>query len=778
MAKFDVNGIQNAEVSKKLACEKAPLVQLRLMEAYTDTHARTAHLPKAQREIACLRVLYPTLFRQIEDCDRFAGRLDFLPIGFGSVTSLGGVGHYCVFGKLREFQESLPEGEKARVDALYDYWLNHDLKTIYCNEVLTEDTTGRFIDCRFPLIATARLSGMMLDYPKLLRVGIGGLRREIAVRLEQDADNPFLLAALECLYLFSDCAESLRQMALAQIPAKPAARQAQLQTIAAGLESIREAPPTTFHEALQLFWLFALLSGVINYGRLDDYLGPYLVQDLQQGRITKNEAYEHLVSLWTLIENRRTTVNGRIIVGGRGRAHPAEADVFLHLAMRVAKNCRFVEPQFTLRFDETTPESVWDEALDALASGATYPTLYNDTVNVPAVAYGMRIPEAAAEQYVPFGCTEFVIQGQSTGTPNVCVNVLKLLTIFLSGGTDPMDGVDKSACVPLPPLYAYDTFEAFYAGYRALLDRYLDLSADAQYRSYDVMRAHVSFLFTSILTDDCLARGRAVLDGGVRYLGGTNEIYGLINASDSLFAIKHLVYDTKRYSIDEIAEAVRANFVGYERLRKACLDCEKYGNDLDGADGMAVRLYEHIARGVRDRGIQKGMQYFLVVISNNQLNTDWGLLTGASPDGRLSGMYMNPANNPQGGADQNGPTAMLNSLVKLDPRLHAGSVQNIKFSPGLLQNNRAAVKALLQAYFHNGGCHLMVTVVDRGVLEDAVLHPERYPNLIVRVSGFSAVFVDLSLQVQQELLSRVLYDDPQGKQTSPPAYCEGSACNP
>ena len=528
--------------------------------------------------------------------------------------------------------------------------------------------------------------------------------------------------------------------------------------MAEGLAWIRSERPRTFHEALQLFWLFALLAGVINYGRLDDYLGPYLAADLAAGRLTDEEAYRYVRSLWTMIENRRTTVNGRVIVGGKGRKHPKEADVFLHYAMRVAKDCRYVEPQFTLRFDKDTSEEIWDEALDALGAGATYPTLYNDDVNVPAVAYGMRIDEKAAEQYVPFGCTEFVIQGQSTGTPNICINLLKLLTIFMNGGIDPIDGKRKSGPVEIRPLESYHTFEEFYDGYKALLDYYLDLSVKAQYHSYEVMNRYVSFLFTSLLTDDCIARGKALLDGGVRYLGGTNETYGNINTSDSLWAIKDLVFIRKKYTLRQINDALLANFVGYELLRKDCLRCDKYGNDLDTADSMANDLYEFVAKGVRQRGIDIGMQYFLIVISNNQLNTEWGNRTGASPDGRLSGMYMNPANNPQGGANTSGPTAMLNSLAKFDARYHGGSVQNIKFAPAMVNENRPLIKKLFRTYFDRGGCHLMVTVVDKGVLEDAVVHPEKYPDLIVRVSGFSAVFVDLSPNIQQELLSRVLYD--------------------
>ena len=745
MANFNVEGAQNVEISKKIPCEKPLIVQLDIMERYTAVHKACAALPKEIREVECLKVLYPTLFRKITDQDLIAGRTDFLPIGFGCVTSLGGVGHYCVFKKLRAFQQQLDETERKRVDTLYDYWLDHDLKTQFNKEVLTEDTLGMFIDCEYPMIATARLSGMMLDYPKLLDKGIGGLRSDLQEKLKEQPDNNFYKAGIQCLDIFVDCASHLQQDAREQMASANMKRQKELERICQALENIKEKKPGTFHEAMQLFWLFALLAGVINYGRLDDYLGPYLVADLKSGRLTDEEAYRYIHSLWTMIENRRTTVNGRIIVGGKGRKHPKEADVFLHIAMKVAKNCRYVEPQFTLRFDKDTSEEIWDEALDALGAGATYPTLYNDDVNVPAVMYGMRVDEKAAEQYVPFGCTEFVIQGQSTGTPNICINLLKLLTIYMNDGIDPIDGKRKSGPVPLKKLEEYQTFEEFYDGYKALLD-------------YEVMNQHVSFLFTSLLTDDCIARGKALLDGGVRYLGGTNETYGNINTSDSLWVIRDLVFNQKKYTLRQLNDAMLANFNGYEALRKDCLNCDKYGNDLETADTMANDLYEFVAKGVRNRGIAIGMQYFLIVISNNQLNTEWGNRTAASPDGRLSCMYMNPANNPQGGANKSGPTAMLNSLAKFDAKYHGGSVQNIKFSPSMFNENRAVIKSLFKTYFAKGGCHLMVTVVDKGVLEDAVEHPENYPDLIVRVSGFSAVFVDLSPNIQQELLSRVLYD--------------------
>ena len=757
MARINIEGAQNVSVSKRLPCEKSTDEQLAIMEAYTRAHRESEHLGKAQRELNCLKVLFPTMFRSIEPQDLIAGRLDFLPIGFGSVTSIGGVGHYCVFHELRAFMDRLEDEEKKkRVQVLYDYWQDHDVKALYCADVLNETTTGRFIDCKYPFMATARLSGMMLDYAKLVRLGVNGLIAE----LKQAEDNEFINASLGAMDLFKDVIRREIELVEEAMADAGEARKKELVRMKGDLEAILVHKPETFTQALQLMWLFALCAGCINYGRLDIVLGPYLKRDLDRGVLSWEKAREIVTSLWTLIENRRTTVNGRIIVGGQGREDAEACNLFARLCLEVAQHCRYVEPQFTLRFDHTTPKDILDMAYHCLASGSTYPTLYNDDVNVDAVAWGMRIDRKRAEQYVPFGCTEFVIQGKSVGTPNTLLNLLKILQLALNEGRDPMDGIVKSGPVPVRPLEEFHTFEEFYDQYKALLDYYFDLSVKAQKYSYEVMNREVSFLFTSILMDDCIARGKALLDGGVEILGGTNETYGNINTSDALVAIKKLVFEEKKYTLRELNDAALADFEGKRNtlIRNDLLAAPKYGNDLEEADELANDLYEYVAKGIRDRGIREGLGYYLIVISNNQTNTDWGLKTDASLDGRKKGMYMNPANNPVGGAAKNGPTACMNSLAKFDAKYHAGSVQNMKFTPRMMKEDEAKVRAMWRTYFKKGGCQLMVTCVNPGELEDAMVHPENHRDLIVRVAGYSAVFVNLDRHVQEELLSRELYD--------------------
>lgn len=756
MARINIDGVQNCEVSIKIPCEKSPLEQLEIMEAYTQTYQKSINLDKARREINCLKVIYPTLFRSIEETDLLAGRLDFLPIGFGCVTSVGGVGHYCVFHKLREFKKLLDTDEqKARVDVLYDFWQEHDVKALYCQDILNDDTTGRFIDCKYPFMATARLSGMMLDYQKLMNLGING----IIALLKEKKQNEFIKASIDAMLLLKDVIEKQKELVNEAIEkTNNIDRKSELTLMYNSLDYIKENKPKTFHQALQLFWIYALCAGVINYGRMDIVLGPYLKHDLDNNIIDEKEAYRYLKSLWLMIENRRTTVNGRIIVGGIGREDEKACNMFTRLCLKVCKETRYVEPQFTLRLDKNTPDDIKDLAYECIASGATYPTLYNDEVNIPAVKYAMNIDDKTAKQYVPFGCGEFVIQGKSVGTPNTLLNLVKIMQLALNEGYDPMDHIYKAGPIKVKPLKEMKTFDDFYNQYKKLLDYYFDLSVSAQLHSYKIMNQEVSFLFTSILMDDCINREKSLLDGGVEILGGTNETYGNINSSDALYTIKTLVYDQKKYTLEQLNQAALNNYVGYEMILKDILALPKYGNDDKECDDMAIDLYEYVAKGIRQRGIDNHMGYYLIVISNNQTNTDWGHQTDASLDGRKKGMYMNPANNPQGGAAKNGPTACLNSLAKFNAKYHGGSVQNMKFTPRMMHEDKEKVKILFDTYFKKGGCQLMVTCVDHGVLEDAQKHPENYPDLIVRVAGYSAVFVNLTPDIQAELLSRVLYD--------------------
>ena len=752
----------NIEIKAKLPCEKSPIEQLEIMEEYTRVHKETANLSKEERELACQRVIFPKMFRNLMEDDLFIGRFDALPIGFGSVTSLGGVAHYCHNYNLNKVRDQLEtEEQKQRVDELVTYWETEDVKTKFMRDYTdgVVNTMANTINWTYaPVSSLTRISGMMLDYNKLMDNGISGLKAEIEKELVKDPENKFHLCSLEALDLFTECCDYLMNKLENDLDNYSEERKKEVQTIIDSLQVIRTERPKSFHQAMQLFWLYATMASVINYGRMDDVLGEYLQNDLDSGVITYEQAKRYVKNLWTMIENKRTTVNGRVIVGGRGRRNPKAADTFTRIALEVCHECRYVEPQFTLRLYEDTPQDIFDKAMECLADGATYPTLYNGAVHVPGLMNCMHVNEKEAEQYAPFGCGEMNLVGMTVGTPNSVINLSKTLNIAMNAGVDPFDNVYKAGEHKVRPIEELNTFEELFEEFGKLTDYYVDLCVDAQINSYKNLNAEVSFLYNSILMDNCIERGKALLDGGAKYLGGCCEIFGNINCSDSLYAIKKLVFDDKKYTLKEVNDAVVNNFKDNEVMRKEMIKCKKYGNDEDDVDEMANRVYERVAKRIWEQGVVKGLHYYGIVIINNQTNTDWGLHTAATPDGRTFAMYLNPSNNPQGGADKNGPTAMLNSLAKFDAKYHVGSVQNIKFQKSFFKENMDKIKMLIKAYFKKGGCQVMVTVVDKHALEDAMVHPEKYPNLIVRVSGFSAVFVNLDRAVQEELLSRTLYE--------------------
>lgn len=757
------NNPSQVDVNKKIPCEKPVMTQLEIMEAYTQAHQSEQDI--YQREVGCLSQLYPVLFRQIEAEDCVVGRVDALPIGFGSVTSVGGVGHYCNFDKLEALKSELPADTHVRVDALLDYWQQHDTRSIYYRQTLTETTLGKFVDVNYPAIATARLSGMYLDYNKLVDLGLDGMRALIGDKLasaRQQADTKAVSlhqSFLGCLDIVEAVINKHIELCAKELEAtSDLTRKHQLSDLIDALAAIRSEKPQTFLQGIQLTWLYSMCAGVVNYGRMDDYLGDLLVADLEAGRITERQAINYIRSHYRLIEARKTTVNGRVVIGGLGRRNPETADVYCKLSIQAVRENKDTEPQFTLRIYKGMNQDVYNDALDAIGEGLTYPILYNDDVNVPAVMKSMQISEQDAQHYVPFGCGEFVLSGKSVGTPNTCINILKILNIALTGGIDFWDGQDKSGGTALLQPEQVNSFDDVKNNYKALLDFYIDLTANAQSFSYGVMNQQVGFLFTSMLTDDCIGRSKALLDGGVYKLGGTNETYGNTNAYDSLAAIKKVIFEDNKYSYAELIEALKVDFDGYDRMKYDLIHAPKFGNDDSYVDEIAVEMHEYICNGIKNSAAKVGMDSYLVVIINNQVNTEWGRATSASADGRHRGVYMSNANNPQSGADKNGPTAMLNSLAKLKADVHAGSVQNMKFSKNMYQDKRMIVEALLDGYFEQGGPQIMVSVVGKGELEDAYHNPEKYPNLVVRVGGFSARFVNLDRDVQLEILNRTLND--------------------
>lgn len=726
------------------------------LKEFTDTYKKHFHDNPALREAYCVEVMSRYEYLPMEAGDLLAGRKRILAVGFSNEPLLGrSVSWFCDEARAMEAlaaDGATPEQvDEAR--EMLAFWQTQEtrrnLRARYPEDIrqtMPEDIYWEHSQISFPLY---RVVGAYMDYDKLLRLGLDGMRRMVASYRDKAA------AAGQSTALYDGCRIALDTLSALCLRYSEAAAASGNQMLAEALKTVATEVPKTFLEAVQLSWLYSLISGVLNYGRMDDYLGDFLARDLETGIITRQEALDILCCLWRLIDSRKTVFHGRVIIGGRGRHNEKNADAFAMLAMEASRIVAEMEPQLSLRFYEGQNPALMEKALDVIGEGKVYPMLYNDDVNIPAVEKAFGVGEEEATDYCFFGCGEYVINKKSMGSPNGIINLLKALEVTLFNGFDLRDQKDMG--LKLGSLTDFETFDDLMDAYKQQITHQFRVLARQERMEYDYCAQVGAFLYISMLMDDCMERGKSLLDGGVRYLGGTLETYGNINTANSLYAIKSLVYDQKRITPQRLMDALRADFVGYEAERKLLLDAEKYGNDLDGVDTLAKELHAYICTTVRDLRELSGLHSYLVVIINNEANTVLGRFTWASADGRRAGEPMANANNPAGGTDCSGITAMMNSLVKLRTDLHAGAVQNLTFSRELFVGNREVTKALLAAYFRSGGQQAMINVLNRGDLEDAMIHPERHRNLMVRVGGFSARFVTLAPDVQREIASRTLY---------------------
>ncbi|MGE5676072.1 MAG: pyruvate formate lyase family protein [Mycobacterium leprae] len=728
---------------------------------FTETYRRYQHEHPAIREAMCLRAQFPAILRPMEADDLFAGRIDYASVGFSPQD--GGMAYYCMFGNLeRALQDgSLTGVERAQVADMLDFWrqeaTERKVQARFTPQMQRWLPAGGWDQYPSVVYHIYRMLGGYLDFDKLVQLGLPGLQNEIRERMSAclDADAVMLYdAMLMSLDLVGEVCLWYADQAEGQAAVAGEERRAELKATAAALRRISHAKPETMREAAQLAWIYVVMTGHRNFGRMDVYLGDFYVADVESGRITEAEALALVQSLWRLIRCRKLIFDGRVIVGGKGRRNPENADRFALLAMEATRTVLETEPQLTLRWHKGMNPALMEKALTVIGEGRTYPIIYNDDVNVPAVAKSFDVSEAEAEHYMPYSCGEYVLDHRSYGSPNVVINLLKALEVTLRNGRDGRTGQVIGLDLGGPD--RFETFDELFGAYKQQVAFFIRLAADFHDLEHQVIAESAPFLMTSMLYDDCIARGKGLIDG-TRYVGGTLESYGNTNTADSLTAIRQLVYEQQKLTMPQVIQMLDDNFAGCERERKWLKSAPKYGNDDPVADAMAVAVHEHVCNTIRAQRERTNLDYYLAVIINNSANTVLGKFTAASADGRKDTEPMANANNPSGGSDQKGVTAMLNSLVKLDPALHAGAVQNMKFSRELFTTRRPELEALLDTYWAIGGSQAMITVVSRGDLENALKEPEKYYNLFVRVGGFTARFVRMDRDVQMEVLSRTLY---------------------
>ena len=638
-------------------------------------------------------------------------------------------------------------------------WIAGNLKSLFCKEAeLTLDYARRITEGFSERRFTTNKDHFAPNYRRILSGGIGGLLSALDASLEThrgDKDRSCTLQAMKKTVL------ALRRMIERYAEAAERCKDldgydgAQLSFIAENCRRIaRGGRPQSFAEALQLVFfchLAFLMEGryAMALGRMDQYLYPFYKADIEAGRITEDFAVTLLENVFIKLKN--DVVN--ICIGGQSPSGECEINPLSYLILRAVGSCHIPGPNLSLRYTQDTPDAFLDECLKVIGTGLGYPALMNDDVNIAALrCYGYA--EEDVYDYCMVGCIENFITGkQPPWTDGRFDTPMYMDHVFNRG----VSRASATLGLDLGDPESIGSMEEFLSRYEA------ELAYGAQgyvagffSRNDSINQAYFPEPFLSCFCDDCIGRGLDINGGGSVYpsVHGV-AVMGIGTVADSLAAIERVVFVDKEATLVELRDALNANFEGYEPLRQKLLAGPKYGNTDPFADKYAVWFINYLS-SVFDRYRTRDGGGIYIAAAANVDNIASGRLTGATPDGRLRGEPLSDAASPTHGKDTRGATATYHSLTKPDyTKVACGSVVNQKFSPSMFSDEkRGKLLALIKTYFKKGGQEMQINATSKEVLNDAMAHPEKYGDLVVRVSGFSAFYVTLKKAVQQDILNR------------------------
>jgi len=526
----------------------------------------------------------------------------------------------------------------------------------------------------------------------------------------------------------------------------------QLVQIASVCSRVPRNPASTWREALQAFWLLFCFDGIDSPGRFDQYMYPFYRASIDSGEITPDEAFNLLEQLWFRFEEVRAW---NLCVSGQTPDGEDATNELSYMILELCKKHQFRAPNITMRVHPKTPARLWRLACESIATGVGMPALYNDEAVIPALQR-FGIPLEHARDYAMNGCNQIDIQGKShMGLEDGELSLVKCLELALNNGFCPVHKRQVGPRTGDPRTFT--SFDDLMRAYKAQVEHFTKRIADIANTSQELYAHHAPEAFRSLLTEGCIEKGLDFKAGGPLYNHAQVLTQGIANAADSLAAIKILVYEKQEVTMDQLLAALSANFEGFEDLRQKLLRCPKYGNDDDRVDSIAKEIVEHFFtelmkyRTWRGGGIYGGGSSVFV------RGIPFGQNVGATPDGRPAGAPLADSVGPSQGRDKNGPTAVLNSVAKIDSSLYqSGYVLNLRFAKSLLNGDAALSKleALIKGFFAAGGQQVQINVLNAEDLRRAKENPEQYRNLVVRVGGFSDYFVNLSPELQDEIITR------------------------
>lgn len=668
-----------------------------------------------------------------------------------------------------------------------------------------------------------------VKYEEVLAVGYEGIIKKAEQELSEcnvgDGDyaerSHFLQAVILSCQAVIEYAR--RYSTLAQEMAErctDAARKEELLRIAENCSRVPAKGAQNFYEACQSFWFVQQLIQLessghsISPGRFDQYMYPYYKKDMENGNISREFAQELMDCIWVKLNDLnkcRDAVSAEgfagyslfqnLIAGGQNKEGEDVTNDLSFMCVQASMHVRLPQPSLSVRVWNGSPHEFLIKAAELTRTGIGLPAYYNDEVIIPSLQNrGLSLEDA--REYNIIGCVEPQKAGKTEGWHDAAFfNMCRPLELVFANGEDKGEMVG----VPTGEVTEISSFEEFYNAYKKQMEYCISLLVNAD-NAIDVAHAKRCPLpFLSCMVDDCLKRGKSVQEGGAVYNFTGPQGFGIANMADSLFAVRKLVYEEKKVTMEEMKEALAWNFgkgldqqsvsdtaeavlrkmkdagqkidentvssilkavmnaqpgeekmKRYEEIHNMIEEVPKFGNDIPEVDYFARDVAYTYTKPLQNYKNPRGGQ-FQAGLYPVSANVPLGGQTGATPDGRYAHTPVADGVSPSAGKDVNGPTAAATSVSRLDHFIVSnGTLFNQKFHPSALSGREGLEKfvALIRSYFDQKGMHMQFNVVDRDTLLDAQKYPEKYKHLVVRVAGYSALFTTLSRSLQDDIIRR------------------------
>ncbi|MBW4224756.1 formate C-acetyltransferase [Enterobacter roggenkampii] len=658
------------------------------------------------------------------------------------------------------------EDKQTYRDVLYPYWEKRSMKD-FINSQMTDEVKAAVGTQIFSVNQTDKGQGhIIIDYPRLLNNGLGALVEELREHCARDAQNTFYAAAL--ILLEASQRHILRYAALAEtlaIGCDDASRREELRKIAEISRHNAQHKPQTFWQACQLFWYMNVIlqyesnASSLSIGRFDQYMLPFYQASLSQG---DDPAFlkELLESLWVKCNDvvlLRSTSSARYfagfptgytaLLGGLTESGRSAVNVLSFLCLDAYQSVQLPQPNLGVRVNELIDRPFLLKTAETIRLGTGIPQIFNDEVVVPAfLNRGVSLEDA--RDYAVVGCVELSIPGKTYGLHDIAMfNLLKVMEIAMQEN-------EGNAAL---------SYEGLLDHIRAKINHYIALMVEGSNICDIGHRDWAPVPLLSSFISDCLESGKDITDGGARYNFSGVQGIGIANLSDSLHALKGLVFEQQRLSFDELLAVLKANFATPEgeKVRARLINrFEKYGNDIDDVDNISAELLRHYCKEVEKYRNPRGGQ-FTPGSYTVSAHVPLGAVVGATPDGRFAGEQLADGGlSPMLGQDMQGPTAVLKSVSKLDNYLLSnGTLLNVKFTPATLEGDAGLQKLadFLRAFTQLKLQHIQFNVVNAETLREAQQRPQDFAGLVVRVAGYSAFFVELSKEIQDDIIRRTAH---------------------